>query len=281
MARIRSVHPKICESEDLVDVPAEVERTFVRLWTHCDDDGRAKDNPRLIKAAIYPLLDDMTALVVDDHLDELAKRDLIVRYEVEGVRYLSIPSWGRWQHPQKKRTSEIPAPDDAAPVDVRDQGDSPTRQAPEGLVPVVGVGEGEGVGEETPVPPEPSTALELVAPDVSPSATDPASQVFEAWIEAAGKTGRTVLTPERRRLIQKQLKNYPLADVIDAVRGWRHSAHHRGENDRGTVYNDLELVLRDAKHVEMFRDLERNPPAAPLPRGMRGIADWLQRVEAS
>lgn len=151
MARIRSVHPKLCESDDMVDVPAEVERSFVRLWTHCDDDGRAKDNPRLIKAAIYPLLDDMTPEVVDEHLEELAKRELIVRYEVDGVRYLAIPSWGRWQRPQKKRDSEFPAPpsSDTEPLPPE------SRTATGEVSPVVveGTGEVEGVGEGTAVEP--------------------------------------------------------------------------------------------------------------------------------
>lgn len=145
MARIRSVHPKLCESEDMVDVPAEVERTFVRLWTHCDDDGRAKDNPRLIKAALYPLLDDMTPDVVDEHLEELAKRDLIVRYEVDGVRYLSIPSWDKWQHPQKKRDSEFPPPPDSSTEPFLSESRSPTGEV--SPVVVVGEGTGEVVGE--------------------------------------------------------------------------------------------------------------------------------------
>jgi hypothetical protein len=50
---------------------------------------------------------------------------------------------------------------------------------------------------------------------------------------------------------------YPLADLLDAVCGWKRSPHHRGENDRGKPYNDLELLLRDSKHIEEFRDLER------------------------
>jgi hypothetical protein len=91
-------------------------------------------------------------------------------------------------------------------------------------------------------------------------------RVFEAWTQATGRTGRTVLTPKRRRVIRLALVLYGEPDCTDAVRGWRHSPHHRGENDRGTVYNDLELLLRDAKHIEQFRDLERNgAPAIAMP----------------
>ena len=82
--------------------------------------------------------------------------------------------------------------------------------------------------------------------------------VFEAWIESTGRTSRTVLDAKRRRLIEQRLADFPVADLLDAVRGWRHSPHHRGENEQRTVYNDLGLLLRDAANVERFRDLERD-----------------------
>lgn len=89
--------------------------------------------------------------------------------------------------------------------------------------------------------------------------------VFEAWRVAAGRGNRTVLDPKRRKLITGALAAYPLEDVVDAVRGWRHSPHHVGQNDAGTVYNDLGLLLRDAEHVERFRDLERRGGQPVIP----------------
>lgn len=142
MARIRSVKPEICESETMARLSAEVERTFVRLWTHLDDQGRAKDNPHLIVAALFPLHDDVTAAVVDVHLAALAAEGLIVRYEVDGTRYLACPSWSEHQHPQKPRPSKIPAP----PVGVPDVSRTPTVAVPEQSGPVVGGVEVEGGG---------------------------------------------------------------------------------------------------------------------------------------
>ncbi len=91
----------------------------------------------------------------------------------------------------------------------------------------------------------------------APSDTSDARVVFDEWIKATNRTGATVFSDKRRRLIRNALRDYPLADVLDAVRGWRRSSHHRGENSSGTVYNDLELLLRDAAHIERFRDAER------------------------
>jgi hypothetical protein len=93
-------------------------------------------------------------------------------------------------------------------------------------------------------------------------------RVFDAWIEATGKTGATVFSDKRRRVIRNALRDYPVEDLLDAVCGWRNSSHHRGENTTGTVYNDLELLLRDAAHIERFRDLNRNGNGqVPEPRG--------------
>jgi hypothetical protein len=89
------------------------------------------------------------------------------------------------------------------------------------------------------------------------TSSDAIRAVFDAWLASTGKTGATQLDPKRRKIITAALKAYPLQDVLDAVDGWRFSAHHRGENDRHTIYNDLSLLLRDAEKIEKFRDLKR------------------------
>lgn len=77
--------------------------------------------------------------------------------------------------------------------------------------------------------------------------------VFDAWVESTGKT-RAALDSKRRRLIRARLDDgYTVDDLRLAVTGWQFSPHHRGENERGTVYNDLGLILRDADHVDAFR----------------------------
>ena len=83
---------------------------------------------------------------------------------------------------------------------------------------------------------------------------------------------------KRQRIIRRALKTHPVADLLDAVQGWQHSPHHRGENDSGTVYNDLGLLLRDAEHIEKFRDLERGigrprPALRAVSRREQVIAD--------
>lgn len=110
MARIRSVKPELCTSETMAKCSAEVERTFVRLWTHCDDEGRSRNNPRLLKAALLPLHDDISADDIADHIYALEELGLVLIYEVDEVSYLLIPSWHEHQHPQRKQPSKFPPP---------------------------------------------------------------------------------------------------------------------------------------------------------------------------
>src|SRR5215831_473137 len=91
MSRIRSVKPELARLRVLADVPPEVRWTFVMLTCVVDDEGRAEDDARLIKADIYPL-DDVTADDVDKHLEQLAATgELLCRYRVNGQRYLHVP----------------------------------------------------------------------------------------------------------------------------------------------------------------------------------------------
>ena len=142
MGRSRSVKPEICTSETMARVSAEVERTFVRMWTHCDDEGRCKDNPRLIKAGCFPLHDDVTPDVISDHLDVMEKEGMIVRYEVEGVATLSIPSWSKHQHPQRRTKSTLAPPPPSPPAETTPSA-SPPRDIRDTYSPVVVVGEGD------------------------------------------------------------------------------------------------------------------------------------------
>lgn len=146
MARIRSVHPDAMKSEKLAACTAEAERCYWRLLPHCDDEGRAEDHPKLLAAYMFPLVDAADEYAVDDWLAELAALELLVRYTVEGRRFLQVARWGDYQKPQKKQESKLPTPESGSPtVDVRDEsGSGPVAVEPvvEGSGGVIGGGEG-------------------------------------------------------------------------------------------------------------------------------------------
>ena len=155
MARIRSIHPDALKSRKLNDCSPEAERTFWRLLTHCDDDGRAEDEPDLFAAFLYPLAPAITGEEVEEWLEELSHKGLIHRYEVAGTPYLQVVKWGTYQHPKRKIASTLPP---APSPHAREQwGDEAPRRDPgvpsgvEGSGVEIGVeGEGCGVGESPP-----------------------------------------------------------------------------------------------------------------------------------
>lgn len=114
MARIRSIKPSFFRSEDVSVLPLRARLTWIGLWTHCDDAGRTKDNARLIKGDIWPL-DDVSLRDIEEDLATLAAHGRIVRYEVDGKRYLEIVNWGVHQSIQKPTPSRIPPPPEPQP----------------------------------------------------------------------------------------------------------------------------------------------------------------------
>lgn len=250
MARIRSLKPGFCTSEDIAQLTIPCRLHFAMLWTYADDEGRGADNPRLIKGALWPLDDHIDHDAINAFHDELEQAQRIVRYEVDGRRYFQINDFTKHQHPTRPVKSVLPAPPTALEHCANTV---PTvRQHPRSSRGVV-------VGELPPVPPT-VVRNPRIDSTIPPQA---AAAVFDKWIEATGRSGRTRLDHKRRRLITNALAAYPLEDVLDAVQGWRNSPHHRGDNDRGTTYNDLELLLRDAAHIERFRDLNRQTTKRP------------------
>jgi hypothetical protein len=110
MPRIRTIKPEFWTSLTVTSVPVAVRLTFIGLWNHCDDEGRALLEPRLLKAAIWPLDDEVTAGDVEGHVQALASAGLVNLYEVEGRQYLLISGWEEHQKVEKRRTSRLPAP---------------------------------------------------------------------------------------------------------------------------------------------------------------------------
>ena len=82
-------------------------------------------------------------------------------------------------------------------------------------------------------------------------------EVFDAWVVSTGRRD-CHLTDGRREKITARLRDgYPLADLIDAVRGWKQDPW--SERPRN---NDLIVLLRNGAYLEKFRDLQRGAVTA-------------------
>jgi hypothetical protein len=91
----------------------------------------------------------------------------------------------------------------------------------------------------------------------------PVERIFQHWRSEFGHP-RSSLDTKRRRVITAALKAFDEPTLRQAISGYRNSAHHMGENEQRTVYDDIELFLRDAKHIEAGLRFARGPPPPTL-----------------
>lgn len=107
MARSRNIKPGFFTNDLLAEIDPLGRILFAGLWTMADRDGRIEDRPKKIKAGVLPF----DNCDVDALLNNLAEYGFLLRYSVDGRRYLQVMNWGKHQNPHfKEAQSLIPAP---------------------------------------------------------------------------------------------------------------------------------------------------------------------------
>jgi hypothetical protein len=111
MPRIRTLKPEFWTSESVAQLPIRARLTFAGILTaYLDDHGRGRDNPMLVKAAIYPLDDELAASSIQEDLDAIEATGGITRYESDGKQYFYAPGWADHQYINKPSPSKCPDP---------------------------------------------------------------------------------------------------------------------------------------------------------------------------
>lgn len=108
MARIRTVKPSIFGSLTVCAWPLEVRWTFLGLFTYADDHGRGLNEPKLIKAALWPMDERITPLKVAQHVALIEATGPLHTYETAGQRLLHITSWLEHQRISHPTDSILP-----------------------------------------------------------------------------------------------------------------------------------------------------------------------------
>ncbi len=84
--------------------------------------------------------------------------------------------------------------------------------------------------------------------------------IFNFWKEIM-KSPRSMLDADREKSIKKALKvGRSIDDIKLAIKGCSLTPYNMGQNDNNKKYNDITLILRDAKHIEAFMESAINPP---------------------
>jgi len=96
---------------------------------------------------------------------------------------------------------------------------------------------------------------------------------------------RAKLDEKRKRCVRMRLQNgYSVDDIKIAIDGCLASPYHQGENKRNQVYDSLELICRDAEHIDRFIKLAKDPNAKLISAKGRQARQngqtWLQMRQA-
>lgn len=88
------------------------------------------------------------------------------------------------------------------------------------------------------------------APQMTESRAELVRLVFVDYQRIMGKP-QAKLDDKRRVVINRALDSgFTARQLAEAIHGYTFSRFHMGENDRNRRYDDIELLLRDAKHIE-------------------------------
>jgi hypothetical protein len=223
--RRRDIDPGFFSSDQVVACSMAARLLFIGLWTLADREGRLRDEPSRIRRQIFP--DDRVD--IEKLLVELASQGLVDRYVVDDATLMCIPAFGEHQsiHPHEARSKLAPPP--------RERDMSLHVIESRRLIKPSGPSVNSGPSD-TPKPPRGAVL-----------------QVFDAWVTSTGHMA-CKLDDKRRRVIAARLADYPFDDVLDAVRGWE-----RDPWEDRRKHNEISILLRDASHLEKFRDLWRQP----------------------
>jgi hypothetical protein len=239
-------------------VSREARLLFILLWTICDDAGRSRGTSRMLASLLYPYDDDAPKRI-DGWLAELVREKCVVLYVAEDATYLQVCNWLNHQKIDKPSASKIPPFDEASRIvanprecssgdlRIKDQGSKDQGRDQDHLCPAE---RDDGVVE----------------------------RVFDHW-RVTHRHPKASLDDKRRRLIRARLKDYAEADLCLCITGYLNSPHHMGQNDRSTVYDDLEIFLRDSKHVDAGIKFASDPPRTDQSkitrRNVAAVADWI------
>jgi len=150
MARIRYLKPDFFKDEDIAALPFWIRILYTGLWVMADKEGRLEDRPRRIKAEIFPYdrVDVAKGLDILSRQKNNSSRPFILRYCVDGERYVQILKWHDHQRPHHTESpSRIPLFNGELTVKQPLSNGYPTPTSSELVVNVNGDGDGEGNGE--------------------------------------------------------------------------------------------------------------------------------------
>lgn len=218
MARARNIKPGFFTSDDLADCEPLARILFAGLWCWADREGRIEERPKKIKAEILPY----DRCDVEKLLCQLAEKRFILRYEVEGSKYIQVQNFHKHQNPHvKEQPSTIPPPE--SPVLEQGLPDSSPANS--------GTSRADSLSLDSLIPhPSPDSLNPVPGTDPEP---DPSIDDFvSSWNKTPGVIRCRDVTVARRKVIKTRLRfpewdwrsallKFPLRVTTSDPGGWK------------------------------------------------------------
>lgn len=237
MPRIRTVKPEYPQHRKARKVSRDARLLNIHLWNLADDEGRLQELVPWIIGAVFPGDEDVTPAVLRGWLEELERVKLIIRYEVDGERYIQCHDWDDHQRIEKPKDSDLPPPPNGPVEPIRDEsGNDPGNIQDESPLERKGREQGTGKGREGTragaSPPSEYDAILRQLDRVIFGRSLPGLKV-PAAIKACRDFQDRDLAIEAGNFahywIDGRGEKRPLKDVVGAWRSWLHRAPKAGE----------------------------------------------------
>ena len=103
MARTRMIKPEVFKDTDFAELSFSARLFYIALPGIADKEGRMVDDPKRIKTDTLPY-DEVN---VNELLEELTLGGFLIRYEVDGKKYIQMTRWQLEQKPNPKEAASL------------------------------------------------------------------------------------------------------------------------------------------------------------------------------
>jgi hypothetical protein len=270
--RARNVKPSLFKNELLATSDPLNTWIFEGLWCMADREGRLEDRPRRIHLEINPgRAYEGTELA----LVWLAEHGFILRYTNGANQYIQVINFDKHQNPHPREIpSVIPAPGidvnhglggASENTHINESSSLGNTQAQPRTDPSTTKAQAGRALSPSPLPLPPS--LNPLPPEEKDTSHAPRARVPSRHIEGVFSHWQKIhehpqakLDTKRRSLITRRLHEFTYEQLCESISGYKLSPFHNGENENGTAYDSIELMLRDVAHVERGLTWLRAPP---------------------
>lgn len=262
MARIRTIKPEFCSSNDVGALTRDARLFFLQLLTEADDEGRLLWIPRRLAGVLYPFDTDIGDGEIENWAAECEGRGMVKRYNVGNASYLAIVNWSKHQRIDHKGKSRFPAPEDES-GSPRESFAKVSRSPRESVAPDLGTGNREK--EQGITNPDGLVVAGKPAPPPCPQ-----SEIVSLYHEVLPSLRRVrEWTNARQTMLRKRWSEDPARQNLD---WWREFFDYVAQSDflmgrtqgqTGEGFDcDLEWLLRPKNFVKVIEGKYENRRAA-------------------